>query len=219
MQYSIQVLGGQRTIIAEDGPNMHCIPVEAIASWGTLLGVDDPAEVLDLILNFAEKPVAHGEPNVWTAPYAALEAGLDQMALAGVPPEHMPDLLDPELGAPIPGPDLHEELTKARESSRAEIGTQLRCGPMTRDAVQATAAFKETLAAEVGEEVAALKVAFLDQLAPVYTVATTAAFQPPAQTDVMVAEDNEKKEHDDGRSDTGTEAAGDAGALPAVAGE
>ncbi|QOP66170.1 hypothetical protein SEA_DANIELLEIGNACE_29 [Arthrobacter phage DanielleIgnace] len=188
MRYSIQLLGGQRTIVVEDGPNMHCIPVDAIASWGTLLGIEDPAEVLGLIMNYVDQPAPPGEPNVWTKPYEALEAGLDVMARSGVPAEFMPDLLDPALGAPVPGPELHDELAAAREESRVKMKGQLRCGPLTRDAVESTAAFMEALPAEIGDDVAASKVVFLDQLAPDYLVATPGAYQPPAQSEVMVAE-------------------------------
>lgn len=72
---------------AAGGNRLRSIPVEALASWGELLGLDDPAETLAAIIHVQD----HGEPDVdpvtgensWTPAYEALyQAGLPQPAPA-----------------------------------------------------------------------------------------------------------------------------------------
>ncbi len=168
MKISIQDLYGGKFIIIEEGTATHQIHVDALATWGTLLGIQDPSEVLEVILSFEEKPVRPGEPNVWTEAYAALKGGLDEMSKAGVPPEHMNALLSPELGAPVPGGERLGVIKTARAVALEAVGESRRIGPRTRAAEAAIAALKGRIAVELSEHIETSRTAFLDDLSPEY---------------------------------------------------
>lgn len=200
MNCSIQDLPGGRFLIIEEGASTHQIHVGALASWGALLGLSDPSEVLEVILSFEEKPVGPGEHNAWTDAYNALGVGLDQMARAGVPPEFMDDLLDPGLGAPVPSSEGLILIESARTQALAAIGERRKTGPRTHGAEIAITAFKGRIANELTNEVAASRAIFLSDLAPTYEL--------PAVADTT--------EQD---TTNGTETQSSTGDVPAVAGE
>lgn len=95
-----------RTVIVMDGPDGHVFPLEAVASWGALLGITDTAQIVAAILSQGE---GFREPD-WGALYDKLGAALTPMSAAGVPAYIMPLLLDPEMGSPIPGPEILADL-------------------------------------------------------------------------------------------------------------
>ena len=71
---SVEVLGGR--LVIREPRNIREIPLEAIASYGELLGYADPMEALEAIIHIQD----HGEPdpcpetgeNVWTDAYTLL---------------------------------------------------------------------------------------------------------------------------------------------------
>jgi hypothetical protein len=159
MEYRMETIAGLECLMVENGTDLHKIPLAAIASWGTLLGEPDPAKVVAAIIGFQEVPVGPGEPNVWTGLYEGLDEGLLELAKAGVPPEHMPDLLDPELGAPVPGPEIHGRMVAARALGRKEIDAGT---PAPVDLPPGLAKALE----EKADVIAEAQVAFLDDLSP-----------------------------------------------------
>lgn len=108
---------GTEIIVMREGNHIWEVPIRALTSWGQLLGITDPAEVLDYIINY-DDPSTPGD-DVWPPLYEAMHEGLEQLARAGVPPEHMATLIDPEFESPIPGPRTTKKLktncAKARE--------------------------------------------------------------------------------------------------------
>lgn len=165
-----ETVDGTEYLIAENGNDTHLIDIRAIASWGLLLGMTDPGEIVAAILRFKEEPALPGQPNVWTPLYEALDTGLDALSAAGVPPEHMEDLLDPALGSPVPGPGVCAELEKARGRGRAKV---LESPDVWGDTAAEVA---EALADKVGV-IAEARLAFVDKLAPVYEVPVSEAPQ------------------------------------------
>lgn len=111
--------------VDDDDKSVHCIPVQAIASWGELLGITDQDEIIETILNFEETP---GE-NPWGPLYDALQENLDELSKAGVPAEFMHDLVDPTLPSPIPGPEAQKKLVNVRKAARTKMGKRMKKKP------------------------------------------------------------------------------------------
>lgn len=163
MDYSIEELNGSTSAIIRDGADVHQIPIAALASWGALLGMDDSGDVLDAILAHWE-PLPVPGPNAWTPLYDVLGAALTEMSKAGVPPEFMADLLDPSLGAPVPAARTMSMVARAQEV--APMGATL--GPV-RDLGE----LRSLLRLDYAQEIADQKTAFLDAIAPTFTIDKT----------------------------------------------
>lgn len=162
MEFRTEAVGDVEYLIGEDGEGLiHQIDLRAIGSWGLLLGLTDPAEIVAAILRNQEEPVGPGQPNMWTPLYDALGDGLDAMSASGVPPEYMEDLLDPALGAPVPGLEVCEALKEARTKGRDKIMES------PEPFGDVSAAVTEVLAKHEGK-IAEDRLAFVDKLAPVY---------------------------------------------------
>jgi hypothetical protein len=180
MDFTIQVIEGVEYLIVTRDDRIHQMPMEAIASWGLLLGLTNPSDIVAAILRNRETPVAPGEPNMWTPLYDALDEGLHALAASGVPPEHMPTLLDPELGAPVPGPDILDRMAAAQQESLATINSH----------PDEWGALSSDLVAVLDEKVSVIddaKVAFLDRISPVYELPQT---PPPATVEEAITQLN-----------------------------
>jgi hypothetical protein len=164
MEFRTEDVGGTEYLIADNGAgDIHQIDLRAIGSWGLLLGLTDTAEIVSAILRFKEPEAAPGQPNAWTPMFDALNDGLDAMSAAGVPPEHMEDLLDPELGSPVPGPELCGKLQEAQAHGRAKVAESPDDWGDNRQAVAELLAGHEEVIAEE-------RLKLVDRLAPVYEI-------------------------------------------------
>lgn len=169
---SIQDLQGMPCIVIETDEGGEVIPLQAIASWGVLLGLTDTQEILKAIREHQATPVDPGQPNEWTPLYDALQSGLDEMAKAGVPAEFMVELLDPELGAPIPGVEAMASIAAAQ--SECPMMSVIKPEPVMRVASFAMAtepeidpallSIIETVNSEWSTRIAQDRVDFIDQL-------------------------------------------------------
>lgn len=151
-----------RTVIVMDGSDGHVFPLEAVASWGALLGINDTAQIVAAILSQGE---GFREPD-WGDLYEKLGAALQPMSAAGVPAYIMPLLLDPELGSPIPGPEILADL-----NSTQNVGVELLARQEPR--VSDSAIVSDIAAAIDGDHAEAmneLSVAVFDALSPTYTL-------------------------------------------------
>lgn len=172
MEFRTEAVDDVEYLIGDDGEgNIHQIDLRAIGSWGLLLGLSDPAEIVAAILRHQEVPVGPGQPNMWTPLYDALGDGLDAMSAAGVPPEHMEDLLDPALGSPVPGPEVCGKLEEARARGRQKVAES----PEPYGDV--SAAVTEALAGHC-EKITEDRLAFVDKLAPVYEIPPESVPEP-----------------------------------------
>lgn len=157
IKYSIQKLGGMDCILLQDGPNVHQIPVDAISTWGVLLGLTDEAEIIQAIVRDADETSGNID---WNGIYDALGENLVATSTSGVPAEYVEDLLDPELGSPIPGLTRVEKLNSARDKAKANLG-RCKTKPLS-------AASLSTLVDQIdSEKVKAKRVEFIDAITPV----------------------------------------------------
>lgn len=119
---------------SDDPPGGHglCAPLDAIASWGELLGTGSDAETVAAMLQAHERRDSCDPQtgrNAWTGAYEALEAALDDTATAV-------SMLNQD------GTTENDPLTAARNATRAKLGLP----PIDDAAVQAI-----TLAAADGD--------------------------------------------------------------------
>lgn len=150
---------------------VHCIPLEAIATWGELLGITDQDEIIETILNYEEKP---GD-NPWGPLYEALHENLDELAKAGVPAEYMHDLVDPAMPSPIPGPKAQKKLVAARKAARTQMGKRMKKNK------KQVSEFRQSLHAKLDKHADRFekhRTKFLDENSPVYTMVTEPEPQP-----------------------------------------
>lgn len=163
--------------VDNDDQTVHCIPMEAIASWGELLGITDQDEIIETILNFEEHP----SENPWGPLYDALRENLDELSKAGVPPEFMHDLVDPEMPSPYPGPKAQKKLVNARKAARTQINKRQR---KNRKAVSE---FRQSLHQKLdgkADRVERHRTKFLDDNSPTYLIEVR---ELPAQPDASPA--------------------------------
>lgn len=159
MDYTIETIGGSSYIIIRDGANIHQIPLEAISTWGTLLGQTDPGETLEAILQYQEP---ESGSNIWGGLYDAVNVSLDEMAKAGVPPEFAEELLQ-DTTSPFPTRETREVLEQVRAESAESIqasGTR----------VTGLDSLKAELSESYGQEIKDGRVSFIDKLQPVYEI-------------------------------------------------
>lgn len=172
METSIQSIMGMECIVIETEEGGEIIPLQAIASWGILLGLTDTQEILKAIREHQATPANPGQPNEWTPLYDALQAGLREMAKAGVPTEFMVELLDPTLGAPVPGVEALSNIAAAQ--AECPMVSAIESEPMMRMASFAMTAEPEvdpallsiidTVNADWSERIARDKIDFVDHL-------------------------------------------------------
>lgn len=122
MKVTIENEGADHEILQIDNEagEIWCIPFSAIASWGQLLGLTDHAEIVEAIMNYRD------DGQEWAPLYEALEENLDELAKAGVPAEYMPDLVDPEMPSPIPGPKAQKRLVDRRKAAQGRVRRKFR---------------------------------------------------------------------------------------------
>lgn len=113
----------------DGGQSIHAIPVEALASWSELLGIEDPGEVLDAIMFVAE----HGEPepdpvtgeNAWTGAYLALQDREQTRAATTYVAQaegRAADPRSPKLRAAFAALPLQDPVAEAQAATRAKLG-------------------------------------------------------------------------------------------------
>lgn len=163
MSHTIETLAGITYVIVHDGNDVMQIPLEAISSWGALLGHTDPGDTLDAILSYS--PPVTGE-DIWGGLYDAVSDGLDQMSQAGVPPEFAEELLQDDT-APLPTKAARDKLKEVRGKSEEAIANSP--GNQRPDILDVDA-LKADLAENYGQQIQDAKVSFIDSLQPVYTV-------------------------------------------------
>lgn len=162
MTHTIETLAGVTYVIIHDGSDVIQIPIEAISSWGALLGHTDPGDTLDAILGYT--PPETGE-DIWGGLYGAVVEGLDQMSQSGVPPEFAEELLQDDT-APLPTKAARAKLKEVRgKSEEAILNSPGQC-PVGLD----IDALKADLTDNYGQQIQDAKVDFIDQLQPVYQV-------------------------------------------------
>lgn len=166
MEYAIQTIDKEECILLVDGTSHKLIPLAAIASWGDLLGIDDPGEVLTVITTFEDSPPDEDGNNFWTLPYEALKKNTDAMAKSGVPAEYMPDLLDPQLGAPVPGPSLLTEKGQVAAASQVKLGNRTLVGPQLPGVADTLDELRGRLRGDLADKLKAHRVKFLDNITP-----------------------------------------------------
>jgi len=163
MNYQIQNVSGTNYIMIESGTTIHQIPVPALSSWGLLLGLTDPGEIIKKILTYRELENDSSE-NIWGPLYEALNEGLDKMSAAGVPPELMEILLDPEMGSPVPGQETLDKIATTQQESNAIIDA---CAP-----TKITKTEIDNLGTQIknsfSQDIEKSKLEFIDNLAPRY---------------------------------------------------
>jgi hypothetical protein len=163
MSHTIETLAGVTYVIIHDGNNVMQIPLEAISSWGALLGHTDPGDSLDAILSY-NPPVSASD--IWGGLYEAVTEGLDEMSQSGVPPEFAEELLQDDT-APLPTQEARDKLKKVRGKSEEVIqNTPSHQLPASLD----IDALKADLAENYGQQIQEARVSFIDNLQPVYNV-------------------------------------------------
>lgn len=109
--------------------SIHVIPLTAIASWGELLGITDPGDILDAILHVAK----HGEPdpdpetgeNAWTPAYEALQAREQKRAkewFTATTDGTATDPRSPKLRAAFAASPLESLVEAGRNETRTRLG-------------------------------------------------------------------------------------------------
>lgn len=191
MDYRFETINEYECVLVREGDVTHVVPLEALATWGVLLGLDDPGEVLEAILAKARAGVAgNRDDESWTEMYDALQEVTQTMAVSGVPVEYMETLMDPGMGAPVPGAAALEKLAGARRRGRERLvggGARPAGAPApgrrsARVAVDELAGLKGELRGARRPHVERVRKGFIDGLTPQIMVA---AVPPP----VRVAED------------------------------
>lgn len=163
MTHTIETLAGNTYVIIHDGSDVIQIPIDAISSWGALLGHTDTGDTLEAILGYT--PPEMGE-DIWGGLYEAVVDGLDQMSQSGVPPEFAEELLQDD-SSPLPTKKARDKLVKVRGKSEEAILNS----PGQRSKSIDIDAIKADLAENYGQQIKDARVDFIDQLQPVYTVA------------------------------------------------
>lgn len=177
MDITVEDIDGVSCLIARSGNDMHQIDLRAISSWGLLLGLTDPVEIVGKILRFKEKPVKRGEPNLWTPLYETLGDGLDQLSRSGVPAEYMEDVLYSD--APLPTQEATDAILAARGGAVAVIDADPDvCADVAADIAAALDPHTDSIAE--------MRVEFVDQLAPVYEIVPADAPASMAEADQAV---------------------------------
>lgn len=180
MDFSIEQIGPQKFIIIDEGnDSLRQIPLEAIASWGTLLGLTDTEAILNAIVTYQE-PADHTE-NIWGPLYGALQPCTDEMARAGVPSDTMEVLLDPVLGSPVPGSALLSDLQTARSTSITAIDA------CPADHGLDLASVASTIDTDHAPEIESHRASFLDSITPSYTVTQVPSTDIPDTPDGLLA--------------------------------
>lgn len=166
------------TTTEEDGKRINEVPLEAIASWGELLGITDVGEVLDAILHVAENGEPEADPvtgeNVWTASYLALQER-EQTAAAevivarveGKSADPRSPLLRSKLAAlPLADPVATAQATARQRLGLPEPGTQIMAQAMSRSTPSPLDALKASLATDMQPAITQARQAFLADLRP-----------------------------------------------------
>jgi hypothetical protein len=175
---------GVEYLIVKSGEVIHQIDLRAISSWGLLLGLTDPAEVVSKILRFKEKRTAKGEPNLWTPLYETLTAGLDEMSQSGVPAEYMEEVLTSD--APVPSTEATDAILAAQQAGRDQIDLD------PDEWGDVSAALTSVLEPHT-EAIAASRVEFVDALAPVYEIPPPPAFESVPEAMHLLNEKTEQE--------------------------
>lgn len=110
-----------------EGSHTHVIPVEALASWGELLGYEDPVDTFNAILHVAENGEPEPDPetgeNVWTAPYVALAKREQlQAAEAYKQVDKSVEVRSLALRQALAASTVKSEVVEAQESARNTLG-------------------------------------------------------------------------------------------------
>ncbi len=157
--YSVQEIAGKSYIILQSADSSFQIDMDAISSWGVLLGLTDKAEIVRSILQ--ESGAELGTVD-WSELYNALGENLDAMSLSGVPVEFAEDLLDPSLGSPVPGAEKIEKLERVRNKAKTNLWA-------VAGGEQLTDAALSGLVTKIdSERVKNGRTDFIDALSPVY---------------------------------------------------
>jgi hypothetical protein len=162
MEYSIQQIDGIDLIVITDGANTHCIHMEAVASWGVLLGLTDEGEILDSIVADAQNKDLTID---WSSLYTDLNANLRDTSNSGVPVEFIETLLDPLVTSPVPGKARKTKLKGTRESELAKIRA---VGKGVDKTIRTK--LKDELKAKHAGKISKKRLEFLDTVAPLVTV-------------------------------------------------
>jgi hypothetical protein len=166
MQVNITPMGnGEEQFEIREGSHIWQIPLRAVASWGTLLGLTDPVEIIERIMTY-DDPSRDGETNVWGPLYESLRGGLDELAKAGVPPEFMPTLVDPAFKSPIPGPEVTQKIAKTRAAALKDMNASRKQAPSPSEFRQSVAALLKDKKAVLEQHV----VDFVDNESPTYVL-------------------------------------------------
>lgn len=164
--YSVQTIAGKDYILLEREDISHQIDMDAISSWGVLLGITDEAELLKAIVQHAS---TEGSTVNWGELYDALGENLDAMSASGVPVGLAEDLLDPLLGSPVPGPEKIEKLERVRAKAISDLWSEISPPDLDEAALTALVFEIDSNKVKVG------RTDFIDALAPVYEI----AYPPP----------------------------------------
>lgn len=163
----------------EASERVHEIPLEAIASWSELLGIEDPGEALDAIRYVAEQgepeaDAATGE-NAWTPAYGALAAREQARAetwFAATREGTAEDPRSPRLRAAFAATPLEPEVTAARNETRTRLGLpplgsiQARAARTLNSDEDPLAGLKAELRTAKAETITHARETFLSQLRP-----------------------------------------------------
>jgi hypothetical protein len=163
MKVTVEDMGGGHEMLMLDNEQGECwgIPFSAIASWGQLLGITDPAEIVSTIMKYQD------DGTEWAGLYETLEENLDELAKAGVPAEYMADLVDPKMPSPIPGPAPQKRLLDQRGNARTRMAKKFR-----KD-VPDVSEFRQSLDAALSsrkDRIAQRTTEFMDQHSPQYLI-------------------------------------------------
>lgn len=161
MSFRLETIDGVEYLIGERGEHLHQIDLRAVSSWGMLLGLSDPVEIVEAILRTEDVPAGFGQPNMWTDLYGAIGDGLDELSQAGVPAEYAEEVIESD--APYPSEEVMTRIRNARAATKAKIGKDPDKWGNVRPALAAVLAGRE-------EAVAEARVEFVDALAPVYEI-------------------------------------------------
>lgn len=142
-------------------PRFHQVPWEALASWGELLGIDDPHLTLQVILD-----QDRSEPD-WTSLYAALAAVVQAQARATLA-ANAPVMI------PFAHPLLHleEGELRALETGRAVVQAAQRAAlgiPETAPLMRAFTSDPDPIATAVADHITEIEAArsrFIAQYSP-----------------------------------------------------
>lgn len=162
-----------------DGLDRHIISMDAIGSWGELLGIDDVGETLDAIRYVAENGQPEPDPvtseNAWTPAYEALAAREQARAgtwFAATREGTAEDPRSPQLRAAFAATPLEPEVTAARNETRTRLGLpplgsiQARAARTLNSDEDPLAGLKAELRTAKAETITHAREQFLAQLRP-----------------------------------------------------